>query len=323
MTRRSLILTLGLSLGLVLTTLVPAAAQDAADPNRLRVITYNVQFLPGPAAAVNKRKEPDYRAARIAEEVAKFDLVALQEVFDQKWQDAIAYGVRKVWGDDHFHRLSSPMADGHQYTGGCMILSKHPFASTDTMVFEHFSKPEDFGVRADGYAAKGVIHARVTLPSPMSAIDVFATHLEARDDSLRPAQYAEMAVFIKRVADPSRPTLLLGDLNTRGMKEERNNPDSQYSVLMKALNDARSNATAFQDIWPTLMGEALGGTSEQESADIGKRIDYVLLSNPQTPAPQLTPTTIAVNLFQDPRIVALSDHNAVEAEFTIGSKPQN
>lgn len=311
MTRRSLILTLSL----VLTTLIPASAQEAT-PNRLRVITYNVQFLPGPAAAVNKRKEPDYRSARIAEEVAKFDLVALQEVFDQKWQDAIADGVRKVWGDDHFHRLSSPMADGHQYTGGCMILSKYPFVATDTMVFKTFSKPEDFGVRADGYAAKGVIHARIAFPGPMSPIDVFATHLEARDDSLRPAQYAEMAAFIKSVADPSRPTLLLGDLNTRGMIEHRNDPTSQYSVLMKELNGARSDATTFQDIWPTLMGDALGGTSEQESADIGKRIDYVLLSNPQSPALQLTPVSIAVNLFQDPRIVALSDHNAVEAELT-------
>lgn len=311
MTRRLPFLTLMLSL--LFTGL--AFAQDAASPSRLRVITYNVQFLPGPAAAMNERKEPDYRAARIAEEVAKFDIVALQEVFDQKWQDAIADGVRMVWGDDRFHRLSSPMADGHQYNGGCMILSRYPFVTTNAVVFKAFSKPEDFGFRADGFAAKGVIHARIALGGEMSAIDVFATHLEARDDSLRPAQYAEMAAFIKSVADPSHPTLLLGDLNTRGMIDERNNPESQYSVMMTTLNNARSGATPLQDIWPTLMGDALGGTSEQESADIGKRIDYVLLSNPQPPARQLIPASIAVNLFQDPRVVALSDHNAVEAEF--------
>lgn len=294
-----------------------ASTQDTGTPNRLRVITYNVQFLPGPAAAMNERKEPDYRAARIAEEVAKFDIVALQEVFDQKWQDAIADGVRKIWGNANFHRLSSPMAEGHNYNGGCMILSKYPFAATNTMVFKTFSKPEDFGFRADGFAAKGVIHARISLDGKMSAIDVFATHLEARDDSLRPAQYAEMAAFIQAVADPSRPTLLLGDLNTRGMAEYRSDPESQYSVLIKTLNDARSGATAFQDLWPVLMGDALGGTSEQESADVGKRIDYVLLSNPQPSALRLTPASIDVNLFQDPLVIALSDHNAVEAEFTI------
>lgn len=303
---------------LTLLITVPVFAQDAAEPGRLRVITYNVQFLPGPAAAMNQRKEPDYRAARIAEEVAKFDLVALQEVFDQQWQDAIADGVRRVWGDDQFHRLSSPMADGHQYNGGCMILSRYPFETTNAVVFKAFSKPEDFGFRADGFAAKGVIHARIALPGPMSPIDVFATHLEARDDSLRPAQYAEMAASIKSVADPSHPALILGDLNTRGMLDYRNDPESQYSVMMQTLNGARPGA-AFQDIWPMLKGDALGGTSEQESADIGRRIDYILLSNPQPPAVQLTPASIAVNLFQDPRVIALSDHNAVEAEFTVSN----
>jgi len=312
-----LILTFGLSLslGFVLATPIPAFAQIAA-PEQLRVITYNVQFLPGPAAAMNQRKEPDYRATRIAEEVAKFDIVALQEVFDQKWQDVIADGVRRIWGDDHFHRLSSPMADGHQYNGGCMILSRYPFASTNAMVFKAFSKPEDFGFRADGFAAKGVIHARIALAGPMSPIDVFATHLEARDDTLRPAQYSEMAAFIKSVVDPSHPALILGDLNTRGMLDYRNDPESQYSVLMQTLNGARPDA-AWSDVWPMLKGDALGGTSEQESADIGKRIDYILLSNPQPPAPKLTPVSIAVNLFQDSRVVALSDHNAVVAEFAL------
>ncbi len=312
MTRRLPFLTLMLSLLIT----VPALAQDLAIPGRVRVITYNVQFLPGPAAAMNQRKEPDYRAARIAEEVAKFDLVALQEVFDQKWQDAIADGVRMVWGDDHFHRLSSPMADGHQYNGGCMILSRYPFVTTNAMVFKAFSKPEDFGFRADGFAAKGVIHARIALSGEMSAIDVFATHLEARDDTLRPAQYAEMAAFIKSVAVPSHPALILGDLNTRGMLDYRNDPESQYTVMMRTLNDARPGA-AWSDVWPMLKGDALGGTSEQESADIGRRIDYILLSNSQPPAPQLTPASVAVNLFQDPRVVALSDHNAVEAEFAV------
>lgn len=309
-------LRLVLSLPVVLLTAVSAFAQDAGGPTRLRVITYNVQFLPGPAAAMNERKEPDYRAARIAEEVAKFDIVALQEVFDQKWQDAIADGVRSVWGDS-FYRFSSPMADGHQYNGGCMILSRFPFIETNAMVFKHFSKPEDFGFRADGFAAKGVIHARIALDGEVSALDVFATHLEARDDSLRPAQYAEMAEFINRVSDPAHPVLLLGDLNTRGMVEYRTDPESQYSVLMATLNALRPADTPFQDLWPVLMGDALGGTSDQESADIGKRIDYILLGNPGASAFRLSPVSIAVNLYQDSRIVALSDHNAVEAEFTL------
>ena len=54
---------------------------------------------------------------------------------------------------------------------------------------------------------------------------------------------------------------------------------------------------------------------EQESADVGKRIDYIFLSNPVGKAGRLEPVSIAVNLFRDPKVYALSDHNAVEAEF--------
>jgi len=310
--RLSLYVCLSLAVGLLQAS--PAMAEDAPT---LTAISYNVQFLPGPAAAMNERKEPEYRAQRIAEEVAKFDLVALQEVFDQRWVDAIANGVQAIWGD-RFHKLASPMAEGHNYTGGCLLLSKYPFVATNTLVFEHFSKPEDFGFRADGFAAKGVIHARVALgDGGMSTIDVFVTHLEARDDGLRPAQYGEMAAFIQSVADPSRPALILGDLNTRGMLEERNDPASQYSVMMKAFNGARPEGAAFQDVWPTLMGNAHGGTSDQESTETGKRIDYILLSNPNPPTFQLKPHSIRIDPYADPKTVYLSDHSAVIAELVI------
>jgi len=304
--------------GMCLCLLLVSLRTQAEDgPGQLKVISYNVQFLPGPAAAMNQRKEPEYRAERIAEEVAKFDIVALQELFDQKWVDAVANGVQAIWGD-RFYKLASPMKEGHNYTGGCLILSKYPFVQSNTMVFEHFSKPEDFGFRADGFAAKGVIHARVALDSGgTSSVDVFVTHLEARDDSLRPAQYAEMAAFIQRVADPSRPALILGDLNTRGMNEERKDAASQYSMMMTAFNGARPEGGAFVDVWPALMGDAHGGTSEQESTATGKRIDYVLVSNPTASAFQLKPQTIRVDPYADPKTVYLSDHSSVVTEFSV------
>ena len=73
-------------------------------------------------------------------------------------------------------------------------------------------------------------------------------------------------------------------------------------------------------MWPLLHGNALGGTTEQESDQIGKRIDYVIVGNPQPTYPQLTPVAIEVMTFQDPRVVALSDHNAVVATFQWPSK---
>jgi endonuclease/exonuclease/phosphatase family metal-dependent hydrolase len=107
--------------------------------------------------------------------------------------------------------------------------------------------------------------------------------------------------------------LFLGDFNTRGMVEYRNDPASQYVQLMAALNEARPDGIV--DVWPALMGDANGGTREQESADIGRRIDYVFLANPGNAARGLAPKTIRVELYQDTKVEALSDHNAVVATF--------
>ena len=66
--------------------------------------------------------------------------------------------------------------------------------------------------------------------------------------------------------------------------------------------------------------QCIGGTTEQESSQIGKRIDYIIVGNPRLTYPQLTPVAIEVMTFQDPRVVALSDHNAVVATFQWPSK---
>lgn len=290
-------------------------APSSADEASLSVITYNVQFLPGVARVANKRKEPEYRAQRIAEAVSAFDIVALQEVFDDEHRQWIIDGVQKLW-DDRGTVFVSPKPED-RFNGGCMLMTRLPVLETNAMIFEHFSSPEDYGVRADGHAAKGVIHARIARGAEDGApfVDVYVTHLEARADELRPLQYAEMAAFVKDTADPDAPALFLGDFNTRGMAEHRADPKSQYTQLMQALTGAKPGT---RDLWPELMGEALGGTSEQESADIGKRIDYVFIAGGDTPRTMLEPSDIRVELFQDQRVTALSDHNAVIARFAWG-----
>jgi endonuclease/exonuclease/phosphatase family metal-dependent hydrolase len=127
------------------------------------------------------------------------------------------------------------------------------------MVYANFSKPADYGLRADGHAAKGVIYARVARGPNESHnfIDVFVTHLEARADDLRPLQYKELAGFIKKTSDPEHPMLLLGDLNTYGMIEYQRDPQSQYSQLMRDLNAARPDGGVV-DVWPSLKDAARG-----------------------------------------------------------------
>ncbi len=296
---------------LLLFVFVSAPALSDDEPS-LTVITYNVQFLPGVASVANKRKEPEYRAQRIADEVSAFDIVALQEVFHDEYRQQIIDGIQKHWGGEG-HVFVSPTPEG-RFNGGCMVMTRLPVLETHAMIFEHFSSPDDYGVRADGFAAKGVIHARIARDAddPSAFVDVYVTHLEARADELRPLQYAEMAAFVKETADADAPALFLGDFNTRGMAEHRADTASQYNQLVQALTGAKPGTI---DLWPELMGDALGGTSEQESADIGKRIDYVFLEPGSPLKAHLQPIDIRVALFQDARVTALSDHNAVVARL--------
>ncbi len=300
---------------LILLAICADRSVDADESRRLSIVSYNVQFLPPPGSFANKRPNPDYRARRIAEEVSRFDIVGLQEAFHLTHRQQIIDAVGGIWKQD-LQPVIAPTPDGFGASGGTLLLTRRPVLESDSMVFEHFSKPEDYGWRADGFAAKGVIHARIAKSKTQldNTIDVYVTHLEARADHLRPKQYEELAAFIKTTSDPNRPIVLLGDMNTRGMTEYRKDPKSQYSMLIKALNGARPNG-GMTDVWTLLKGDELGGTSEQESSEIGKRIDYIFVGNPASPAPQLAAKSIEVKTYQDDKVVALSDHNAVVAEF--------
>ncbi|MGI9429599.1 MAG: endonuclease/exonuclease/phosphatase family protein [Bythopirellula sp.] len=290
-----------------------AAAESVSD--RLRVITYNVQFLPEPVSDRNERPDPIYRAKRIGNEVRSFDLIALQETFHDTHRMQLLAEIGKA-SSGKLHSIASPTPEGFLTSGGCLLASRLPLIAHHSTVFASYSRPAEYGLRADGFAAKGVLHARFgrTAAGDSRSIDVFVTHLEARADHLRPRQYAELAEFVQLHSSAARPALVLGDLNTRGSKEFRSDSTSQYSQLMRELAAVRTGR-AWVDVWAELHATSLGGTTKQESADVGKRIDYVLLSNPNLPHPQLIPRSAAVRLFQDPKVTALSDHNAVIAEL--------
>jgi endonuclease/exonuclease/phosphatase family metal-dependent hydrolase len=285
------------------------------DPGTLRVVCWNVQFLPGLASRKNLRKQPSYRARRIAEEVARFDLVALQETFHDRRREQIVAGVKQAWGGAA-NLLMSPKPVGFAANGGCLLLTRRPILETHSIVYSEMSRPEDYGLLADGFAAKGAIHARVAFSVERSDafVDVYVTHLEARAGHLRPSQYRELAAFIRETADPGAPVLLVGDLNTGGSREEMQDPGSQYTAMTLAFADARP-PLGLTDLWPKLRWEDPGGTSSQSAPGAGRRIDYVFYADPGKGPARLTPLTVEVEPYRDPEVMALSDHSAVQAAF--------
>ena len=214
---------LGLSLIAIMVQfgLPAASAEEPLPEGRLKVISYNVQFLPGPAAIANKRPLPSYRAESIGQKMTDYDIVGLNELFDDRPKELLLAEVQKAWGDKA-SILVSPKVEANRFSGGLAILSHLPFLETNVHTYTQFSSPEKYGFTADGFATKGVLHARVALTSKRSAeqsVDVFVTHLEARERPFDPASTSSSlssSTSTVRLA----AAILLGDFNTRGGSDE-------------------------------------------------------------------------------------------------------
>lgn len=294
-----------------------AIAAESPDPETLRVISYNVQFLPDPAQMFNSRGSNEYRAKEIGRVLAeRFDIIGLNEVFQDTYRESLLKEIEKAWGED-YHVIAGPEpVDANRYNGGLAIVSRYPFLETNSVIYDHISSPKDFGFAADGFASKGVLHARVCRNPEQpkgNTIDVFVSHLEARSNEMREEQYKEIGAFIAKHNDSKLPLLILGDFNTRGNPEYMQDKDSAYNRLLKELGSGRPGAPIV-DLWPALE-KGLGGTNRQESTETGGRIDYVFFSNPKSRPKELVPQAVRVNPYPDSKTKYLSDHSAVEGDF--------
>jgi endonuclease/exonuclease/phosphatase family metal-dependent hydrolase len=297
-------------------------ADRAAPTRRLRVITFNVQFLPGPGEAFNKRPDAAYRARTLGRRLADYDIIGLNEVFAPAARATLLGQLRERLGDE-FHCVTPPDRESSAFGigSGLAIVSRLPVLASHSLVYGNDSSVWKHGVFADGFAAKGALHARLgrSPDAPGDWLDVFVTHLESVEADARAAQFLKLAGFIRAHADPRRPALILGDFNTTGDPADLRDPASPYHRLCTALEGGRPGA-AVVDLWPRLAG-GQGGTDNPDAPDGGQRIDYVFLSNPAGRAPVLHPLSVRVNRFADPRVTSLSDHCAVEADLHWGRRP--
>ena len=286
--------------------LLPLCTPLGAQTQEVRVVIYNVQFLPLIVRMANKRNNVPYRARTIARKLAaSADIVGFNEVYDYQARRLLIDGFKQAWGKNVYH-LIHPKGK-NRVSGGLLIVSRYPLIETHAMHYKHASQFKNYGFTADGLASKGVLHARVKLSQTLQ-LDLFVTHLEARSSAMRRKQYPELAAFIKQHRSPDRPTILLGDLNTSGGTRAMANPKSPYQLLMKTLQP-------MVDLWPVVNKQKMMGTSDQHSKSGGRRIDYIMANVPKALQARFEPIKLSVNQFQDPKVKALSDHSAVFATF--------
>jgi endonuclease/exonuclease/phosphatase family metal-dependent hydrolase len=292
----------------------PASAADRS-ANVVKVISFNVQFLPGGASIINKRKDPEYRAKTLGQRLAAYDIIGLNEVFHDTHREILLGKLKENLGDDYNAVVSPKPTDG-RFNGGLAIVSRLPFIETHVLTYSVGSSPKEYGILADGFAAKGALHARIARSKSAAKgdfVDVFTTHLDSKDGKVRTIQYAELGRFIGRCSDAARPVLIMGDMNTGGSASEMQSPGSLYNIMLLEYQKGRPGAPVI-DLWPQL-NSGPGGTGNPEKPGGGGRIDYIFLSNPVRGALKLKPLVCRVNGFADPKVVTLSDHAAVEADL--------
>ncbi|MBX9654030.1 endonuclease/exonuclease/phosphatase family protein [bacterium] len=304
----------------ILSVFTARAADDAPSPvknaNELRVLSYNVQFLPGIAQLFNARGNDDYRPRKLGEVLKEFDVIGLNEVFELKPRGIILVEIKKAWGDQFYvFECPEPAKEVGRFNAGLAIVSRYPIVESHHIAYSAWSTKKEFGVFADEFAAKGALHARIRIRDGKDPIDIdfFTTHMDSKLASARKVQGEELAAFAAKYSSPDNTAIFTGDFNTRGNLDERKRKTDEYFGLVERLKSFRGS---LQDLW-LVVGKGDGGTSDQDPNDGGSRIDYIFFAPPVKGVDRLKPLRANVLHFLDPRVKALSDHSAVEGVFQI------
>ncbi|PQO37391.1 hypothetical protein DTL21_05455 [Bremerella cremea] len=291
-----------------------------ARPQTLSVVSYNVHLLPSVALPfAGERSAAAYRAEKIAEQLAGYDLIALNEAFDATHRQKVIDQLQAETGNG-YHVADGPGRSGsHLIGGGLLVLSKYPILETHTHTYQNSTRFLTHGFKSDGFAAKGALHVRVLVDLPSQlAVDCFVTHLDSQSASVRELQLKEFCQFVSHHQHSDNPAVLLGDFNITA--EPLGGAETEYANLMTSIDQLRS--VPFVDA-AQRVAYGPAGSSNALADDGGRRIDYLFYSNSDRPfATQLTRVQARHLPLLDEQVPegSLSDHLAVACEFRLVSK---
>lgn len=292
----------------------------------MRIVSYNVHLLPDIAARLaGKRGESAYRAQAIGKQLAEFDLIGLSEAFDRDYTQAL---LRTLQSNPTipFAIAHGPGRSGRHLIGsGLVLASRWPIEQTHTITYSQASRFLTDGFKADGFAAKGALHARIRIGNgPNARLDCFLTHLESRSSSARQKQIAELSEFISLYAVDNYPLVIMGDFNVNAGNVNTNEADRLAPAIANTPYQQLLSSLTHQGRQLYDLGRICSprnrGTSNAMVLGGDRRIDYVFISNPKrTFAAKLHPRTAETLAMLDTRVPegSLSDHLAVfcQADF--------
>lgn len=220
-----------------------------------KFLLYNTWLLrSGPFNAWVSYPEWEQRRSEIGQMIAKdgYHIVGLCEVFKEDDRQAIQDEVGKL----HYYEWARGPEHDIQASSGLMTLAidKAGILSFQGKAFD------EQGGGVDSLAEKGVLYTELELRPPGSNLrphlDLFITHLHAKEIDTRREQIKEVESFVMACHKPQNPIIVAGDFNA----DCRNNPidplfGGEYTFLLSRM----SNLNLY-DVWLSHGGLA-GGTS--------------------------------------------------------------
>ena len=269
-------------------------AQQNSGKKEIKILTYNVKFLPNFLAHI--KHFPVKRAPYIADAVLhdSVDVVVYQEMFDARARRILE---KKMAHD--FPYMIGPR--GHKPKGwkrgsGVMVMSKYPLKPLGKTVYSKCKK-------IDCVARKGVMVVEVDFNG--QPLQFFGTHMQAGGGlELKKMQHKEFGEVMRHYEKSNVPQISLGDFNTH--KEDT----VMYNNLLRELQSQDGPLTG-----------ALQFTSDHTLNDMDKPsdkrsvIDYILYRGNGIELKSATREVRAYRKQWSKKHKDLSDHFAVLATF--------
>jgi endonuclease/exonuclease/phosphatase family metal-dependent hydrolase len=274
----------------------------------LKLLTQNVMFLPEELEDLGVVKYVSERRPAAVELLKDYDIIGLQEVFDDDSQDHVVrgwyndiLGTSPEWIDIEEpildqseelgdmtdrgvidarpndeeaqmvcdkHFLMGPDQADLDQDGGLVIFSKYPIIKSSAFVFS-----ESAIIFSDKMANKGVLYACIDITPEGSAkkfhIHVFNTHTQAGDEPvIRETQFEEFKKFIENCTEDDGYPIIL--LGDFNVEDGTD----EYTRM-----NARFAAMKFVDVWRTLRPSEPGHTWTGEDQSTGPESPYGELGN--------------------------------------------
>lgn len=176
----------------------------------MRILSYNVQFLPLPFMHIKKRKQ------RIGKFISKskFEIVCLQENFIKKYTFLPGQTIHVMESFlPEYNCAYSPLPSEGLFrmcNSGLSTYSLYPMLRSR---FFTFTK----STYTDRFAAKGILYTKLQIETNKQ-IHVFNVHLQSglskKCNNIRSSQLREMKQFISEIVqEDNHPIVIAGDFN--------------------------------------------------------------------------------------------------------------